>query len=162
VSRRPRFLLAVARGRNDVRVGGDVAVGADEAAGSKSDILHVVGEDLAIRSLKPDLTGGTVNDTDHRGFAVHRQPFSVRHRTHDEPGLHREQRDGEKKRAYRNKKHSAHGKGSLGKWILVSSQTVKALMKTTGSVECFYGNSGRKSIKNQARFTLGFTGLRVP
>jgi len=47
--------------------------------------------------------------------------------------LHRKQRYGEKESAYRKNKQSAHEKGSLG-MVIVSSQTVKALMKFTGSV----------------------------
>jgi hypothetical protein len=47
--------------------------------------------------------------------------------------LHGKQRNSEKKRAYRNKKQSAHEKGSLG-MMIIPSQILKALKKMTGSL----------------------------
>ncbi len=85
-------------------------------------------------SVKQDLAHGAVDDTDDCGFAVHRQAFALRHCVHDESRLHREQRSGKEKSAYRKKKQSAHEKGSLGK-MNVSFQTVKALKKFTGGLE---------------------------
>jgi hypothetical protein len=75
--------------------------------------------------------------------------------------LHREQRNGKKKSAYRKNKQSAHEKGSLGKMI-VSFQTVKALKKFTGSVGVLLKEINAKVNEKRATKTAWTSSGRVP
>jgi hypothetical protein len=91
---------------------------------------------LVTGRLKHDLAYRAVDDADHRRLAVHGQAFTVRHCLHDKSRLHWKQRNREKKRAYRNKKQSAHERGSLGIMIM-PFQILKALKKIDWQLVCF-------------------------